>query len=251
MTEGDAPTPTDRGGAAHQARLVVVPWDDPHATLLRTEQQDELTALYDGEGDIEADLPPEQMLATVLVTVDDEVAGCGALREAGRYGMGYGELKRMYVRPPFRGRGMSRLVVRELERIAAEAGFRRLILETGVLQVEAIGLYRSSGYRRIPNYGPYVDETRSVCYARWLVDAGTKVVVVNGTMGAGKTTVSSAISDLLREGHEPHGWIDADVLCQVWPTDAGDPYAQDLMFESLTALAPNLARRGLRRVVLP
>ena len=231
--------------------VTVVPWDDEEATSLRTEQQAELTALYDGEGDIEADLPPEQMLATVLVRVGAEIAGCGALREASRYGQGYGELKRMFIRPAFRGRGLSRLVVRELERIAADAGFRRLILETGLRQVEAIGLYRSSGYRRIPSYGPYTEEMRSVCYARWLVDVGTRLLVLNGTMGAGKTKISSAASDVLRERGRPHAWIDADVLCQVWPPDPADPYAQDLMFESLAAMAPNLGRRGFRHVVLP
>ena len=230
--------------------LQVVPWDDEDAARLRVEQQSELVALYEGDGDI-AEIRPEQTLATVLATVDGEVAGCGTLREAAAYGKGYGELKRMFVRASHRGRGVSRLVLAELERIAAEAGLRRLILETGDLQVEAAGLYRSAGYRRIARYGPYEHDTRSLCYARWLVDAGTRVLVLNGTMGAGKTTVGFAISDLLREAERPHAWLDVDALCQVWPPPPEDPYAQGLVFESLTAIAPSLARRGLWHVVLP
>ncbi|MCL3863150.1 GNAT family N-acetyltransferase [Actinotalea sp. K2] len=241
---------SDPGVTTPVIEVLTVPWDDERAARLRDEQQAELAARYDGVEDIEPDLPVEQMLATVVVSVDGEVAGCGALRAADGYRDGVGELKRMFVRPPFRGRGLSRLVLAELERRAVEQGLRRLLLETGVRQPEAIGLYRSAGYRRIPNYGPYVEEADSVCYARWLDGTGTRVVVVNGTMGAGKTTVASAMSDLLREREVPHGWVDVDALCQVWPTSEQDPYAQSLVFLGLAGLAPGLAAQGYRRVVL-
>ena len=236
-------------GRLSAVRLARVPWDDEDAARLRDEQQAELAARYDGVEDIEPDLPPEDMLASVVVTVDGAVAACGALREASGFGSGLGELKRMFVRPGFRGRGLARLVLEELERIATANGLRRLILETGVRQPEAIGLYRSAGYRRIANYGPYVDEP-SVCLARWLQDAGTRVLVVNGTMGAGKTKVAAVVSDLLREREVPHAWIDVDGLCQTWPRPPGDPYDQELVFANLTAIAPQLAARGLHHVVL-
>ena len=239
----------DPSGQRGTVRVARVPWHDEDAARLRDEQQAELATRYDGVEDIEPDLPPEEMLATVVAAVDGEVAACGALREASAYGDGYGELKRMFVSPAFRGRGLARLVLEELEQIATENGLRRLILETGVRQPEAIGLYRSAGYRRIANYGPYVDEP-SVCLARWLQDAGTRVLVVNGTMGAGKTKVAAVVSDLLREREEPHAWIDVDVLCQTWPPPPGDPYDQELGFANLTAIAPHLAARGLRHVVL-
>lgn len=145
-----------------------VPWDDVDAARLRAEQQAELAARYDGVADIEPVLPPDEMLATVLVRLDGDVVGCGSLREASAYGEGWGELKRMYVVPAARGRGLSRLVLTELERIAVAQGLRRLILETGVRQPEAIGLYRAAGYEPIPNYGPYADEADSVCFARSL-----------------------------------------------------------------------------------
>lgn len=229
----------------------VVPWDDAGLAVMRAEQQTELAALYDGEGDLEPVLPPEEMLATVALSIAGEVVGCGSLRDAARYGDGYGELKRMYVRPEHRGRGYSRLVLRQLERIAAANGLRRLILETGTRQREAIGLYRAEGYRRIPCYGPYDERALSVCYAKWLVPgATTRVLVVNGTVGAGKTTVAEVVADLLREWGVPYAWIDVDVLRRAYPTADDDPLGQAVALDHLEAMAGVLRRRGYRHVVL-
>lgn len=234
-------------------RLAVVPWDDEELVRMREEQQAELAAMYDGEGDLEPVLPPEEMLATVALSVDGRVVACGSLRDAHRYGAGYGELKRMYVRPRRRGNGYSRLVLQRLERIAVENGLRRLILETGTRQVEAIGLYRAEGYRRIPCYGPYDERTLSVCYAKWLGPAAadtTRLLVVNGTVGAGKTTVAEVVADLLRERGVPYAWIDVDVLRRAYPTAADDPLGQAVALDHLEAMAGVLRRRGYRHVVL-
>jgi len=73
-----------------------------------------------------------------------------------------GELKRMYVRESARGRGVARLLLAHLERTAAESGIRRLVLETGVAQPEAIALYRSSGYTDVEPFGHYVGYADSV-----------------------------------------------------------------------------------------
>lgn len=231
--------------------LAVVDWHDPILARLRAEQQAELAALYDGDGDIEAVLPPEEMLATVAATVDGQVVACGSLRDAARYGDRYGELKRMYVVPAYRGRGLSRLVLNRLEAIARENGLRRLILETGIRQHAAIPLYRSAGFRRIPAYGPYSEATLSVCYARWLApDAGTRLLVVNGTVGAGKTTVAEVVADLLRERGVPYGWVDVDGLRRAYPTEPDDPFGQAVALDHLAAMAGVFARRGYRHVVL-
>ena len=56
--------------------------------------------------------------------------------------------------------------MRELERVAQDKGFHRLVLETGVLQASAIGLYLSEGYRSIPNFGEYAAESESRCFAK-------------------------------------------------------------------------------------
>ena len=231
--------------------LAVVDWHDPVLTRLRDEQQAELGLLYDGEADIEAVLPPEEMLATVAATVEGQVVACGSLRDAHRYGDRYGELKRMYVVPEYRGRGISRLVLDRLETIARENGLRRLILETGIRQHAAIRLYRSAGYRRTPTYGPYDERTLSVCYARWLVpDAATRVLVVNGTVGAGKTTVAEVVADLLRERGVPYGWVDVDALRRAYPTASDDPFGQAVALDHLHAMAGVFARRGYRHLVL-
>jgi GNAT superfamily N-acetyltransferase/dephospho-CoA kinase len=231
--------------------LAAVAWDDPDLARMRDDQQAELAALYDGEADLEPVLPPEEMLATIAVSVDGVLVGCGSLRDARRYGDGYGELKRMYVRPAYRGRGLSRLVLSRLEEIAAENGMRRLILETGTRQVEAIRLYRSAGYRRIPAYGPYDERSLSVCYARWLVpDAVTHVLVINGTVGAGKTSVAEAAVDALRERGIPYGWLDVDALRRVYPTEPDDPFAQAVVLDHLAAMAGVFRRRGYRHLIL-
>ncbi len=228
-----------------------VPWDDADAVRLRAEQQAELVVRYDGVEDIEPELPPDEMLATVLVRVDGEPAACGSLRAASSYGEGWGELKRMFVRPPARGRGLSRLVLSELERAASEHGLLRLILETGVRQPEAIGLYRSAGYRRIPGYGPYVDEADSVCYARWLDPAlATRAVVLNGTVGVGKTTVAEAVADELRAREVRHAWVDVDTLCQVWPAPDGDRFGVQVAARNLAAVARTYVDAGYRTLVL-
>ncbi|QCB95135.1 GNAT family N-acetyltransferase [Cellulomonas shaoxiangyii] len=107
-------------------------------------------------------------IVTMLVLrVGGEAVACGALRDASaELGAGTGELKRMYVRPAWRGRGLSRRVLTELEAAARARGVTRLVLETGVLQPEAIGLYLSAGYAPVPRYGEYADEADSRCFSR-------------------------------------------------------------------------------------
>ena len=152
----------------------LVPWSDPQVAALRDAQQAELASRYDGVADIEPDLPPEQMVPTLAVRVGSEVVGCGSLREAPERGPGVGELKRMYVVPAHRGRGLSRRILLALEEIAIDRGLRRLVLETGVRQPEAIGLYRSAGYEQIPNYGVYADEPNSVCFGKVVAPQGNR-----------------------------------------------------------------------------
>jgi len=141
-----------------------VAWDDAGATALRVAQQAELAVQY-GRGDLVALTAPDDITAMLVVRVDGVPSACGALRDRGD---GVGEVKRMFVRPEQRGRGLSRMVLTELERRATELGWQRLILETGELQPAAIGLYRSAGYAPIPNYAPYEAEADSWCFAKAL-----------------------------------------------------------------------------------
>jgi len=99
-------------------------------------------------------------VAFFVVAVDGAPAGCGGVQ---LFAEGYAELKRMYVRPAFRGMGLGRGLVVHLSQHAADRGIDVVRLETGVLQVAAIGLYTSIGFRPIPPFGPYRDDPVSVC----------------------------------------------------------------------------------------
>jgi putative acetyltransferase len=140
----------------------------PIAATLIAELNAELNAMYDTDdtGDFNSDDVRVPRSAFLVAWLDGEAVGCGAIRpmEDERTA----EVKRMYVRPAFRGRGISRRVLVELEQRARAFGYAYLQLETGVLQPEAIGLYESAGFYRIPNFGIYVGEEMSVCYEKEL-----------------------------------------------------------------------------------
>lgn len=157
---------TAASNRAAEVSVDLVDWEDPDATRLRDAQQVELRDLY-GDDDIGHGMIGESIVAMVLVRMGGVPAACGALRDVSdQQGAGVGELKRLYVLPTYRGRGLSRLVVADLEVRARAIGFVRLILETGVLQPEAIGLYLTSGYLPIENFGEYAAEAASRCFAK-------------------------------------------------------------------------------------
>lgn len=91
--------------------------------------------------------------------------GCGAIKENGKDTM---EIKRMYVSPGGRKRGIATMILSELEKWAGELLCTRCILETGKRQPEAIGLYRKNGYMPIPNFGQYEGVDNSVCFEKML-----------------------------------------------------------------------------------
>lgn len=100
----------------------------------------------------------------VLVAYVDGVAvSCGAIKQ---FDEGSMEVKRMYTLPEHRGKGIAAAVLSELEKWAAELGYRQCVLETGKKQPEAIRLYETSGYALTPNYGQYVGIENSVCFAK-------------------------------------------------------------------------------------
>lgn len=96
----------------------------------------------------------------IVCYVDDQPIGCGAFRP---YDETTTELKRMFVQPAYRGKGIGFKIVRELELWAAECNYSACILETGKNQPEAIGLYQKAGYAVIPSYGQYLHIENSVC----------------------------------------------------------------------------------------
>jgi len=92
-----------------------------------------------------------------------EPIGCGAIKAFDAEAM---EVKRMYVSPEGRNKGIATRVLAELEDWAREMGYAKCVLETGKRQPEAIALYEKNGYRRTENYGQYVGVENSVCFAK-------------------------------------------------------------------------------------
>lgn len=101
--------------------------------------------------------------AFLVARLDETPAGCGGVR---RYIEGVAELKRMYVAPEARRRGVARALLRALEDAARRLGYERLRLETGLRQPEAMALYEAAGYEVIDSYGYYKDSPLSVCYEK-------------------------------------------------------------------------------------
>jgi GNAT superfamily N-acetyltransferase len=145
-----------------ECRIDVEPGVSLVAALL-----DELRSRYDAEDD---DAPSADDLAPptgifFVVSRDDVPIGCGGLKS---FGDGIGEVKRMYVVPEERRRGVARFVLSHVEAEAHRRGYRELRLETGALQPEAIALYASAGYALIPCWGVYEHAPWSRCMVKHL-----------------------------------------------------------------------------------
>src|SRR5688572_28092239 len=127
----------------------------------------ELEQRYPEEGAnffrLDADEVADGRGAFLVAYIDGRPVGCGAVR---CNEPGVAEIKRMYVAPEARGRGVGRLVLDELEAVARQLGIRRLVLETGPRQPEALALYRRAGFVEIPLFGEYVGAEFSVCMAK-------------------------------------------------------------------------------------
>ncbi|RPJ29349.1 MAG: N-acetyltransferase [Chloroflexi bacterium] len=99
----------------------------------------------------------------VVAYENSRPVGCGAIKE---YTPNTMEIKRMYTSPESRGKGIASNVLTELEIWAAELSYEKCILETGIKQPEAIGLYKKNGYKLIPNYGQYAEIENSRCFEK-------------------------------------------------------------------------------------
>ena len=101
------------------------------------------------------------LLKNALICYENETAvGIGAYKE---YDSETAEIKRMYTLPECRGKGIAKAILNELEVWAAEENYKTAILETGFMQVDAIGLYQKLGYAIIENFGQYIGVANSVC----------------------------------------------------------------------------------------
>lgn len=148
----------------------VVPFDSAVAQKLIRAALADLGARYGGSGD-ETPVDPAEFVppdGTFLVAyLDGEPVGCGGWRGHGAEG-DTAELKRMYTAPEARGRGVARTVLAAIERSALAHGRKRMILECGDQQPEAVAMYASAGYERIPNFGYYKDSPGCISFGRTL-----------------------------------------------------------------------------------
>ncbi|WP_102125469.1 GNAT family N-acetyltransferase [Deinococcus planocerae] len=145
--------------------LIDVPPTDQRVIDLMNAQQRELRALYNDTDERTEPFDPTTLSGEgcVLLAVEEDGAllACGALK---RTEPDTAEVKRMYTVPGARGRGLGRQILAALIERGREQGYARLVLETGDLQAEALHLYESAGFTRIPNYGYYVGIENSLCY---------------------------------------------------------------------------------------
>ena len=157
--------PVDR--RAEAAELALERPDGPDAVALIDELETHLASLYPAESrhgySVEKLL--REGVAFYVMRLGGEPAGCGGVQI---YGTEYGELKRMYVRPRWRGLGLGRQILERLAAHARDKGVRLLRLETGIHQAEAIGLYEAFGFRLRPPFGAYREDPLSLFYEKSL-----------------------------------------------------------------------------------
>jgi GNAT superfamily N-acetyltransferase len=155
-------------------RVEAVAWDDPVAATLRDAMGAEMRLRY---ADRIANRPPPGERAVAAETV----AYTGVAYTAGDLPVGHAalrwlrgdlELKRLYVDPAHRGRGVSGQLLVAVEQAAHRLGAARLILQTGDRQPDAERVYLRGGYSRIPIFPPYEELTYSRCYEKILAAAG-------------------------------------------------------------------------------
>jgi putative acetyltransferase len=148
--------------------LSIAPVAFAEAAELVAELDADLAERYGSEGEPvhapaeEFDGPGGLML---LARLDGEAVGCAGLR---RLDERTAELKRMYVRPEARGRGIARELLAACERHAEALGYEQLWLETGTMQPEAVALYLSSGYEPVGAFGQYAGGSLAIHLGRVL-----------------------------------------------------------------------------------
>ena len=147
--------------------ITAEPFDSDDARRLIAGLDAGLAEVYPPEQRFGPNLKPEHLedgRGTFLVARDGgRAVGCGAIRVLDPMSA---EVKRMYVEPEVRGKGVGKAVMMALEAAARRLGARRLVLETGVHQGAAIALYERAGFTRIDCWGEYTSSPSSICYEK-------------------------------------------------------------------------------------
>jgi ribosomal protein S18 acetylase RimI-like enzyme len=148
--------------------------DSAEAIALIEELETHLAALYPQESrhGYSVEKLIREGVAFFLIRVNGEAVGCGGVQ---LFATGYGEIKRMYVRPTYQGMGLARAM---LERLAAHAmsnGVDVLRLETGIHQSAAITLYKHWGFEIIPPFGNYREDPLSIFFEKRLTSTEEEI----------------------------------------------------------------------------
>jgi putative acetyltransferase len=141
---------------------------DKQAIIELIRQLDEyLESLYPPESNHLLDIQTLMGENIIFLTAKDgeRYVGCGALR---LFKGQYAEIKRMYVLPAERGKGIASRLLNELERLALESGLRILRLETGIHQAEALNLYERFGFYKIEPFGEYAADPLSLYFEKYI-----------------------------------------------------------------------------------
>jgi putative acetyltransferase len=154
----------------HNPMSAIIIWERPDsvdALALITELEAHLNPLYPDESrhGYSVDKLIAENVTFFLARYHGTSAGCGGIQ---LFGTAYGELKRMYVRPQFRGLGLGKLMLDHLVAYARDQGVDLVRLETGIYQEAAIGLYERMGFETIPPFGEYKEDPLSRFYEKRL-----------------------------------------------------------------------------------
>lgn len=154
-------------------KLVTVPFDHPDAVALRAAQQAYGDELYASDPSSEHRfssevLDPASVLLTVVAYDGDRPVGHACLRRLSGDMAGELEIKRMYVEPDARGRGIADALLAAMERRAQDEGAARVVIHTGDRQLAALRFYERHGYTPIDVFPPYEAVAYSRCFERLL-----------------------------------------------------------------------------------
>jgi GNAT superfamily N-acetyltransferase len=164
--------------SAHDAPVIhALPYDHPDVQALVEGLQQLYVEIYGGRDESPIDAAefevPRGAFAVAYLPGSGSGSGSGSATPVGMGAWrllpdGRGELKRLFVRPGHRGRGVSRALLGWLEDSARASGVAWMVLETNTAHPEAIQLYRSAGYEAVADYGHYADEPETVSLGREL-----------------------------------------------------------------------------------
>ncbi len=145
-------------------KIITLPNNSKEISDMSVSLHNDLELRY-GKGSIEGFIEENKNMLVFYAAVDGDgnAAACGALRHVDDI---TAEIKRMYVKNEYRGMGLSKMILKELEDTALQMDYRRIILETGLKQPEAMNLYEKFGYTKIKPYGQHKDDPDSVCYEK-------------------------------------------------------------------------------------